>query len=419
MAVDASGAVAVTGTSFNGTEWDCYTAKYAAGNGALIWERTYNGLGNGNDYGKAVAVDSSGNVVVTGSSYDTSDDVEYYTAKYAAADGALLWEKHYNNSSGYAAAIDLALDSRGNVVVTGTTFENGGWYTAKYAAADGALLWEQRYSIPADRVAYARSVALDSSGNVVVTGYSRLSAGGGLYCYTAKYAAADGALLWENVGNAINGMKVAVDGGGNVVVVGTFYGGNPLNGGTLNDYYTAKYAAADGALLWEQYYNGPENGNDTPGGLAVDASGNVVVTGSSFLGSAYASNNGYGSYMAKYAAANGALLWERRGWPLPGNNERMPVAVDASGNVVVTGNSFNGSNNDYYTAKYAAADGALLWEKSYNGPDNGGGWGLQPRPWPQRDGCRYRFLLRRHAQLRLCNRRLLGESATSLDCDGS
>ena len=213
-------------------------------------------------------------------------------------------------------------------------------------------------------------------------------------------------------------MKVAVDGGGNVVVIGTFYGGNPLNGGTLNDYYTAKYAAADGALLWEQYYNGPENGNDTPGGLAVDASGNVVVTGSSFLGSAYASNNGYGSYMAKYAAANGALLWERRGWPLPGNNERMPVAVDASGNVVVTGNSFNGSNNDYYTAKYAAADGALLWEKSY-GPDNGGGWGFQPRPWPQRDGCRYRFLLRRHAQLRLCNRRLLGESATSLDCDGS
>ena len=156
-------------------------------NGALLWERPYNGLGNGNDYGKAVAVDSSGNVVVTGSScYDSNGDIEYYTAKYAAADGALLWEKHYNNSSGYAAAIDLALDSRGNVVVTGTTFENGGWYTAKYAAADGALLWEQRYSTPVDWVAYARSVALDSSGNVVVTGYSRLSAGGGLYCSTQR-----------------------------------------------------------------------------------------------------------------------------------------------------------------------------------------------------------------------------------------
>ena len=179
VAVDASGAVAVTGTSFNGTDWDSYTAKYAAVGGALLWERPYNGLGNGNDYGKAVAVDSSGNVVVTGSScYDSNGDIEYYTAKYAAADGALLWEKHYNNSSGYAAAIDLALDSRGNVVVTGTTFENGGWVHGQVCRGGRRTTLGTALHTPADRVAYARSVALDSSGNVVVTGYSRLSGRG-------------------------------------------------------------------------------------------------------------------------------------------------------------------------------------------------------------------------------------------------
>ena len=46
--------------------------------------------------------------------------------------------------------------------------------------------------------------------------------------------------------------------------------------------------------------------------------------------------------------------------------------MDGSGNVVVTGASSYGNGAiDFYTAKYAAADGALLWEKRYNGPANG------------------------------------------------
>ena len=45
--------------------------------------------------------------------------------------------------------------------------------------------------------------------------------------------------------------------------------------------------------------------------------------------------------------------------------------MDDNGNVVVTGVSDNGTNTDYYTVKYGAADGALLWEKRYNGPANG------------------------------------------------
>src|SRR5437588_8016523 len=71
-----------------------------------IWEQRYDGPGHGNDHDRAVAVDSAGNVAVTGYSdnaaddpgnyqfdYDTSDATgraDYYTAKYAAADGHLL-----------------------------------------------------------------------------------------------------------------------------------------------------------------------------------------------------------------------------------------------------------------------------------------------------------------------------------------
>ena len=369
VAVDSSGNVVVTGASWNGKNNDYYTAKYGATDGALLWEKRYNGPGNSDDQAQSVAVDGSGNVIVTGSSKNgpPNYDSDYYTATYAAADGALLWEKRCNgpaNSDDRAQAV--AVDGSGNVVVTGSSgnFPNADYYTAKYAASDGALLWEKRYN----DAYYAIAVALDANSNVVVTGASAVgidSFGNSIRdYYTAKYAAADGALLWEKRYNGPansfdEAHAVAVDANGNVVVTGYSYNANFTNA----DYYTAKYAAADGALLWEKRYNGPANSDDVANAVAVDSSGNVVVTGSSSSGSP---NYIIDYYTAKYAAKDGALLWEKHS-----NGGGQAVTVDGSGNVVVTGSSDSESNrSDYYTAKYAAADGALLWEQRYNGPAN-------------------------------------------------
>ena len=44
------------------------------GNGALLWQRTYNGPANGNDYAAAMALDPSGNVVITGYSYNGANN---------------------------------------------------------------------------------------------------------------------------------------------------------------------------------------------------------------------------------------------------------------------------------------------------------------------------------------------------------
>jgi hypothetical protein len=342
VAVDVSGNVLVTGASWNGSNFDYYTAKYAAVNGALLWEKRHNGPGNGDDYPSALAVDTNGNVLVTGVSY---------TAKYAAADGALLWEKNLGGS--------VAVDASGNVVVA------GGSSTAKYAA-DGALLWEKQLGGGAG----AEALAVDKDGNVVVTGSSNggaPSSGGTSWdYYTAKFAVADGRLIWEKryngPGNSADWPSaVAVDGIGNVVVTG--YSGF----GGIYDYATVKYAAADGALLWEKRYDGPANSQDEAGAVVVDTSGNVVVTGISV-----GNGTGVDCYTAKYATADGALLWEQRyDGPASGDDSAAAVAVDDHGNVVVTGTSFNASNQDMYTAKYAATDGALLWERRYNGPANG------------------------------------------------
>ena len=133
------------------------------------WVQRYTGLGIGASSASAVVVDKSGNVVVTGSAYN-GHKKDYYTAKYAATSGALLWEQRYHgpNINWDDSATALAVDPDGNVIVTGGSaaagLENGKYnmYTAKYAAADGALLWEERYNGPAKLSDWGQAVAVDN-----------------------------------------------------------------------------------------------------------------------------------------------------------------------------------------------------------------------------------------------------------------
>ena len=119
---------------------------------------------------QAVAIDGNDNVVVTGYSRSaTTNRSDYYTAKYAATDGALLWEKRYDGpGSGSDSATALAVDGGGNVLVTGTSA--GDYYTAKYGATSGALFWERRYNGPANQNDFAAKLAIGRDGMVVVTG---------------------------------------------------------------------------------------------------------------------------------------------------------------------------------------------------------------------------------------------------------
>lgn len=381
VAVDSHGNVVVTGSSRAGltnSTSDYYTAKYAAADGTLLWERRYDGPDHGDDSAYAVAVDDNGNVIVTGSSITENPprhDVDFYTAKYAATNGAILWERRYNGPANRDdQATGLALDAVGNVIVIGFSSNgtNFDYYTAKYAATNGALLWETRYNSPSNHDDQATAVAVDSGGNAIVTGYS--DNGTSYDYYTAKYAAANGAVIWERRYNGPanrddQATAVAVDRSGNVLVTG--YSRNPTPDSD-NDFYTAKYAAADGAILWERRYNSPAGRNDQPTALAVDGNENVIVTGFSFNATPNVDED---FYTAKYAATNGAILWEKRfNGPAQSDDQATAVAVESSGNVIVTGYSNHGPPNndlDYYTAEYAAADGTLLWEQRYNSAGNG------------------------------------------------
>jgi hypothetical protein len=99
MVIDIHGNVYVTGSSQGLTSsYDYVTIKYDA-SGNQIWNARYDGLGNTYDEAKSIAVDSTGNVYVTGSSIGLNNNYDYATIKYDSS-GNQLWVARYDGPGG-------------------------------------------------------------------------------------------------------------------------------------------------------------------------------------------------------------------------------------------------------------------------------------------------------------------------------
>jgi hypothetical protein len=369
ITIDDSGNVYVTGQSWGSAiDYDYATIKYYP-NGDTAWVKRYNGSGNGYDLAMDIAVDGSGNVYVTGWSYGgsgTGDD--YATIKYYP-DGDTAWVRRYNgpgNSSDWAFA--LAVNDSGNVYVTGRNSGDGtgdDYATIKYYP-DGDTAWVRRYIGPENGDDWARSIALDGSGNVYVTGESWQGSGTYSDYVTIKYHP-NGDTAWvrryNGPGNDYDGGNaIAIDGSANVYVTGWSYGGS----GTGDDYATIKYYP-DGDTAWVRRYNGPSNGSDVPVGIALDGSRNVYVTGYS---DSTGSSEDYATIMYD---STGNQLWVKRFNCANGTDKPSAIAVDGSNNIYVTGRSGCGgvTSFDYVTIKYYS-NGDTAWLRKYHGPVENG-----------------------------------------------
>ena len=371
--------------------------------------------------------------------------------KTLVIDPVLQWGTYFGGS-GWEDARSVAVDGSGNVFVVGRTSSSdfplanpgGGAYfdntydgddafIAKFSGSNLSLVWSTYFGGNNSDVAY--SVAVDKSGNVFVVGYTvstfgfpLADPGGGAYfdntydggdAFIAKFSGSNLSLVWSTYfgGNASDfATSVAVDGSGNVFVVGETWstfgfplanpGGGAYYDGTLgdpnvplisNDAFIAKFLGSNLSLVWSTYFGGINS--DLAYSVAVDGSGNVFVVGrtesestSGFPlinpgGGAHFDDtyNGgvWDAFIAKFSGSNLSLVWSTyfggRYW-----DWATSVAVDGSGNVFVVGLTSSDDfpladpgggayfdntddNFDVFIAKFSGSNLSLLWSTYYGG----------------------------------------------------
>jgi len=177
LVVDNMGNAFVTGRSIS-ANYDYAAVKYDS-QGNELWVARYNGPANRSDQASSLDFNADGNVYVTGRSDNENRDRDYTTLKYDN-NGKLLWEARYTeNGYGDGWATALSVDDSGNACVTGQSYGNvSGWdyATVKYDSK-GKQLWGSRYNGPGNSLDRATSLAIDSEGNIYVTGSSGGAAG--------------------------------------------------------------------------------------------------------------------------------------------------------------------------------------------------------------------------------------------------
>lgn len=363
--LDASGNVYVTGIGrgASGTSFDYITIKYDPA-GVQLWKSEYNGPGNILDEAHAITVDGSGNVYVTGWSYGgAGTGYDYATVKYNSA-GVQQWASRYTNvAGGTDEAWDIGVDNAGNVFVTGSSDgagTNSAATTVRYNSA-GVQQYANRFEGAGGDIDAGYAIYVDAiTGDAYITGYSFQSVAADFNFITIKYNLA-GAQQWATLYNSPDANydeahAITVDASGNVYVTGISQTAVLTN----FDYATVMYNSA-GVQQWATRYNGTGNDYDRANAITIDAPGNVYVTGRS-VGAGSAAED---AVTIKYNSSGISQWTARYNGPSNGYDEGKAIAIDASGNVYITGYS-NTAGNDYLTIKYDVT-GTQEWITKYNG----------------------------------------------------
>src|SRR6266849_2904921 len=294
----------------------------------LLSYSTYLG-GSSDDEGNAIAVDSSGNAYVTGSTSSTN-----FPTKNPLQPAL----------GGSSDAFVAKLDPTGSLIYS--TFLGG-------SVGD-----------------FGNAIAVDASGNAYITGGTnsanfptknplQVALGGASDAFVAKLDPTGSALVYSTfLGGTMDdvGNGIAVDSSGNAYATGNtlstnFPTKNPLQpaSGGARDAFVAKLNAAGSALVYSTYVGG--SGEDSGNGIAVDSAGNAYVTGSTrstnfptaspFQASCQSCANGQGNaFVAQLNAAGSALIYSTY---LGGSGNGTDgdfgngIAVDTSNNAYVTG----------------------------------------------------------------------------------
>ncbi|RDH82483.1 MAG: hypothetical protein DIZ80_09350 [endosymbiont of Galathealinum brachiosum] len=351
---------------------DILVMKFDAA-GDMLWS-DQTGTAN-TDLVDDIAFDKSANVLyVTGSvslslhGQDVIGDRDIYIISYDA-EGNRLWTI-MDGTAQEERPYDIALDSSGNIFIAGVTHGNFDGNTtptgrdifvAKYNNL-GAKIWTRQ--LQGDNWERAEGIAVDSSDNVYITGYTGSDELGGevtngsINSFIIKYSN-DGSRLWTRLISSANseyGYGVATDSNNNVFVTGMTSGdldGNTNRGGY--DQFTAKYNT-NGALIWTTLTGGTLT--DTANDIVVDSFGRIYITGQ--IGKSETGD--IMDYVLTMFDTDGEEVWTVQNTPEYGrirDDRGKHLALDSAENIYVNGTTYGSffstgddASNKVFVARY-------------------------------------------------------------------
>src|SRR5215831_15815525 len=255
-------------TTHGGGTADCFVTKLNSTGTALIYS-TYLGGGD-NDNGDGIAIDNAGNAYIAGSAFSsvglpfpTTPGVfqptppgggDAFVTKLNPAGSALVFSTFLGGGS-QDAATGVAVDTTGNVYVTGGTFSGG---ASPFPTTAGAF----QTSKAGSRDAFVTKVKPDGSGLL----YSTYIGGAGNDLARAiKINAAGNAYICGGTDSSGATPFPTTAGAFQITSAGNF------------DAFVTKLAPAGNALTYSTYLGGFDL--DEAADLAIDTSGDAYVTG--------------------------------------------------------------------------------------------------------------------------------------------
>lgn len=374
----------------------CFSTSIFSQN--FVWARSWGGVGN--EDGRSIAIDPSGNVICAGSFSGTADfdpgagtfnmtasgtSNDIYIVKLTSA-GTFVWAKQIGNLNTYETANDIEIDPSGNIHICGqfygtTDFNPNAGVNSLTSAGqndiyvlkldnNGNYIWAGRAgSTVAD---FPNALDLDASGAVYVTGQvsgvADLDPGAGTYTLAAiggqdifafKWTSA-GAFVWGYVyGGTVGdqGSDIIVNSAGtSVYTCGYFAGTNAdispaCSCGSVtslggSDMFIVKQAASNGGFQMNAIMGG--SAGESAGTIALDASENVYISGAfdglcdfdpGFGVTNLAGAGGFADiFVAKYTSTLGIVYAKQ--FSGTSSESGVEMKLDPAANIYVVG-SFN------------------------------------------------------------------------------
>ncbi|MCO5267269.1 MAG: S8 family serine peptidase [Brumimicrobium sp.] len=355
-AVDSFGNLIVVGNTMNqSSNSDVLITKYNP-HGQVLWEKTYDGSGSGNDYGVQLKINASNEIFVA-SAIEEQSSMDFGLLKYSPS-GNLLWASSWDGpANGMDIPADLDIDQEGSIYLVGgteslNTFSD---YAIVKFDANGGYLWHNTYDY-ANLHDAATSIAIHSN-NIVVSGASASAFNSWDYA----------TLIMDKSDGTINDVKRTVVSGvglDNVVAVTSDANNNTYITGyvEINGNRNIQTLKINGNFDLEWVKNFDGGLEDVGRAIGVDDFGNVYITGTK------ENSNGGKDYITIKYSSDGTELWQREFGSSGSDNIATAehLAITNQGDVIVTGTlKDENDTKEFATIKYTT-DGDVKFVQKFD-----------------------------------------------------